>query len=187
MESEGYKNISFAGSSTGSTLILEMLANGYFNAHIKPRHVFLIDPIIVPSDKTLSLVGALGPIIGYTTVDNTTGEEKYYYHYRPYETLDQLKNIINVVRKDLEAGISLPPGCTLKVFKSDKDDVADPVSAVLVYKGARTSTGDHIEVSLISSGLHVFTRLNFRSAVPTAQDYQNQTTTFTDIANIITK
>ncbi len=182
LERQGYTNISFAGSSTGCTLILEMLADGYFEGHIKPKHVFLVDPIVVPGDKSLSLVGALGPILGYTTVDNTKAEEKYYYHYRPYETLKELRSVINVVRKELEDGVKLPAGCSLTVFKSEKDDVADPVSAVMIYKGVRTSAGGRIEVNMVASSLHVYTRLSGRDIAGLAKDLENQRTTFTNMA-----
>lgn len=184
LEKEGYTNISFAGSSTGCTLILEMLASGYFNSHIKPKHVFLVDPIIIPAEKTLSLVGVLGPIIGYTTVDNTTAEEKYYYHYRPYETLKELRNVIGKVRKDLEKGFKLPQNCTLNVFKSDKDDVADPVSAVLIYKGLKNYNGSDVAVKMISSNLHVFTRLSGREITPSTKDKENRDNTFAEMASI---
>lgn len=187
LEKQGYTNISFAGSSTGCTLILEMLSSGYFNGRIKPRHIFLIDPIIIPAEKTLSLVGVLGPIIGYTTVDNTAGEEKYYYHYRPYETLKELKNVIGKVRKDLEKGFKLPQNCTLNVYKSDKDNVADAVSAVLIYKGLKTFEGNAINVTMISSDLHVFTRLSGRKDVPSAKDLDNQNQTFSNMASIVDK
>ncbi|TKC00242.1 alpha/beta hydrolase [Pedobacter cryophilus] len=187
LESQGYKNISFAGSSTACTLILKMLADHYFDDHIKPKHIFLIDPIIVPGNKTLSLVGVLGPMIGYTTVENSAGEEKYYFHYRPYETLQQLRDVINVVRKDLEKGIVLPVGCTLNVLKSEKDDVADPVSAVLIYKGTKASNGTSINVKLVASDLHVFTRLSARNPTPTANDFINQTNAFNEIANLLTQ
>jgi carboxylesterase len=185
LEQQGYKNISFAGSSTGSTLILDLLANGYFDTRLKPKHVFLVDPIIVPSNKLLSLAGLIGPMIGYTTVENTAGEEKYYYHYRPQETLNELRKVINKLRTDLENGITLPAATTLKVFKSEKDDVADPVSAVLIYKGIRSSTGERIAVRMVSSDLHVFTRLNLRANTATTQDVQNQIITFQEIADTI--
>lgn len=187
LEKAGYTNISFAGSSTGCTLILKLLAEGYFDSHIKPRHIFLIDPIIVPANKMLTLVGVLGPIIGYTKVDNTAGEEKYYYHYRPYETLQQLRNVINEVRKDLEKGVTLPAGCTMKVYKSEKDDVADAVSAVMINKGIRSSTGNAPEIDMIPSKLHVFTRLNHRENSPASNDIANQTKAFTEMANVLIK
>ena len=187
LERQGYTNISFAGSSTGCTLILEMLASGYFNPHIKPKQVFLVDPIIVPGDKSLSMVGALGPIIGYTTVENTKAEEKYYYHYRPYETLKELRNVINVVRKKLEDGFQLPVGCNLTLFKSDKDDVADPVSAVMIYKGLTTNSGGNIDVTMVRSDLHVYTRLEGRDINISTKDRENQIATFTSIANRVIK
>ncbi|MFT2009962.1 alpha/beta hydrolase [Pontibacter sp. 13R65] len=182
LEQAGYQNISFAGSSTGCTLVLEMLANGYFNNRIKPRHLFFVDPNIIASDKNLSLIGVLGPIIGYTEADNTTGEEQYWYHYRPYETLKELRNLLQVVRKELQRGISLPASTTLKVYKSEKDDVTDPVGAVLIYKGVKTSTGQPVDISLIPSDLHVFTRLEHREGPVTAQDRDNQRQVFEDIA-----
>ena len=185
LEQQGYTNISLAGSSTGATLILEILADGYFNNHIKPKHVFMVDPIIIPANKTLSLVDPLGPVIGYTSVDNSAGEEKYYFHYRPYESLQQLNNVINIVRKQLQAGVTLPANCTLKVFKADKDDTADPVSAVLIYLGTKTSAGAKIDVQLVNSSLHVFTRLALRDPAATTQDIKNQTDAFTDIANTL--
>lgn len=187
LEKQGYKNISFAGSSTASTLILKLLADSYFDNHIKPKHIFLIDPIVIPGNKTLSLVGVLGPIIGYTTVENTAGEEKYYFHYRPYETLQQLRDIINVVRKDLEKGITLPVGCSLKVFKSEKDNVADPVGAVLIYKGVKNNNGTTVNVEMIPSNIHVFTRLNARAPLQltTNTDITNQFNAFTQISTTI--
>ncbi|SDL85006.1 carboxylesterase [Daejeonella rubra] len=187
LEKAGYTNISFAGSSTGSTLILKLLAEGYFDSHIKPRHVFLIDPIIIPANKTLTLVGVLGPIIGYTKVDNTAGEEKYYYHYRPYETLQQLRDIINEVRIDLQKGVTLPVGTTLKVYKSDNDDVADAASAVLIHKGIVSSTGNAPEIAMIPSKLHVFTRLNHRENTPASSDIANQTKAFSEMAYVLIK
>jgi carboxylesterase len=187
LEKAGYTNISFAGSSTGCTLILKLLADGYFESHIKPKHIFLIDPIIIPANKTLTLVGVLGPIIGYTKVENTAGEEKYYYHYRPYETLQQLRNIINEVRIDLQKGITLPAGTTLKVYKSDKDDVADAASAVLIHKGIVSNTGSAPTVVMIPSKLHVFTRLNHRENTPSSSDVANQTGVFAEIADVLIK
>jgi len=39
----GYTKISIAGSSTGGTLILELVKSGYFNSHLHPKNLFLID------------------------------------------------------------------------------------------------------------------------------------------------
>ena len=178
----GYQNISVVGSSTSGALLLELVASGYFANRTSPRHVLLVDPIIIPSAKSLSLIQVFGPMLGYTTADQPAAEDKVFYHFRPQETLQQLENMLNVVRKDLERGITLPSNCLLKVYKSKKDSSADPVSAVLIYQGTKTADGQPTAVQLIDSELHVHTRLNLRDGV-TTQDRQNQTATFTDIVS----
>jgi carboxylesterase len=176
----GYQNISLLGSSTSGALLLELVASGYFASRLAPRNILLVDPIIIPSDKSLSLIGVVGPMLGYIDTEQPASEDKFYYHFRPQETLQQLETVLNVARKDLEKGITLPTGCSLKVYKSKKDPAADPVSAVLVYRGTKTATGQPIEVEMIDSELHVYTRLNLRDQV-SAKDQQNQTATFTDV------
>ncbi|MCC2548216.1 alpha/beta fold hydrolase [Hymenobacter sp. BT175] len=187
LERAGYRNISLVGSSTGCTVILEMLASGYFNSHQKPRQVLLVDPNVVPSDKLLTLVGVVGPLLGYVEADNTAAEDKYWYHYRPYETLRELRTVVNIVRKDLQRGFRLPAGTQLKVYKSTSDPTADPVSAVLIHKGVRTSDDKAVDVSMVNSDLHVFTRLDLRPTPVTAQDRENQRLAFEDIALRLTR
>jgi carboxylesterase len=70
-------------------------------------------------------------------------------------------------------------------MKSEKDDVADPVSAVLIYKGTKASNGTSVNVKLISSDLHVFTRLSARNPTPTTTDFLNQTNAFNEISNLL--
>ncbi len=159
LEKLGYKKIYLAGSSTGAPLIINLVKEGYFNQHIAPKGIFLIDPIIVPANKTLTLVGLLGPILGYSTTELASGEKGKWYVYRPQETLQQLMNLIDMTRKDLEDGITLPQSSFMKVYKSSVDDVADPISALMIYKGIKTATGAKIEVEMEKSKLHVFTRL----------------------------
>ena len=180
----GYRNIHFAGSSTSSTLILDIINSGYFNDKIVPGNIFLIDPIIIPSSKSLSLVGILGPMLGYIEADNTSEEDTYWYHFRPEETLRELMNLMNKVRKDLQKGIILPPGCRLKIYKSERDPTADPAGAVLIYKGVRGANGDPIDIEMIDSDLHVFTRLSLRTGI-NQKDVLNQQNTFEDILSRI--
>ncbi len=176
----GYQNISLVGSSTSGALLLELLASGYFVGRPAPPNLLLVDPIVIPSDKSLSLIGVVGPMLGYVEADQPATEDKVYYHFRPQETLQQLQNLLNRVRKDLEKGITLPTNCQLTVYKSKKDPTADAVSAVLIYQGVRLANGNPVTVELIDSDLHVYTRLNLREGV-TTKDRANQTTTFTDI------
>ena len=80
----GYTNINFVASSTGCPLVIELLHSSYFNDKIVgPRNILFIDPIIIPSDKMLSMAPLIGPVLGYVEADNTSEEDKYWYHYRP--------------------------------------------------------------------------------------------------------
>ncbi len=180
----GYTNIHLLGSSTSGALFLELLSGSYFKDKPVPEQILLIDPIVIPSNKSLSLVHIIGPMLGYLETEQTAAEDKLYYHFRPQETLQELQNLINGVRKDLEKGIILPEGASLKIYKSKRDPTADPVSAVLIYKGVKTYTGDKTEIEMVDSDLHVFTRLDLRN--PSEKDKQNQLRVFNDILNRVT-
>ncbi|HET9571659.1 MAG TPA: hypothetical protein VFP20_09665 [Bacteroidales bacterium] len=179
----GYTNISFAGSSTGCPLVLNLLKKGLIGTN-GFKHIFLIDPIVVPSDKLLTLVRLLGPMLGYMETSNTATEEPHWYHFRPQETLQQLLLLIDQVRKDLQVGYKLPVGTQLKIYKSIKDNSADPVSAVLIYKGLKNNDSSNIEVEMIDSELHVMTRLNGRTLV-TQHDLDNQQHIFDDMYQLV--
>ncbi|MFT3751697.1 MAG: hypothetical protein QM800_02085 [Paludibacter sp.] len=186
LDSLGFKKIYLAGSSTGAPLIINLLKSGFFAGYTAPKGIFLIDPIIVSSNKTLTMVGLLGPVLGYTTVELAAGEQHRWYEYRPQETLNQLMKLINLTRIDLEKGITLPAGTYMKVYKSRIDDVADPVSALLIYKGMKTAAGGEIAAELVDSKIHVFTRLIGREGV-TASDYALQHKVFKEMGDKITK
>jgi len=164
----GFKKIYLAGSSTGAPLIINMVKSRFFDQYTLPKGIFLIDPIVVSSNKTITLVGLLGPVLGYSTVELANGEKGHWYVYRPQETLKQLMALIDLTRRDLEDGITLPTGTYMKVYKSEKDETADPISAFMIYKGMKTSDGGKIDVELENSKLHVFTRLKGRDGVMTA-------------------
>ncbi|MFT4754437.1 MAG: hypothetical protein ACI85Q_001996 [Salibacteraceae bacterium] len=60
----GYTKISFVGYSTGGFLLIELVSSGYFDGHVNPLNIFLIDPIVAPSIKLPSLAGLIGPMLG---------------------------------------------------------------------------------------------------------------------------
>ena len=178
---KGFRNIYLAGSSTGAPLIIEMISSGYFNTmNIKPKGIYLIDPIVVSSNKTLTMVGLLGPVLGYTTSVLESGEAGKWYIYRPQESLKQLMELIDLTRKNLQKGIVLPKDTELKIYKSKIDATADPVSAVMLYKGLKTADGNNVDIEMIDSDIHVFTRLNGRDK-KTDKDIQNQQNAFADM------
>lgn len=176
----GFKNIYLVGSSTGAPLIVNMVKSGFFNNLTPPKGIFLIDPIVISGNKTLTMVSTLGPVLGYTTTELDSGEQGHWYVYRPYQSLKQLMELIDQTRKDLESGFKLPAGTFMKIYKTTKDEVADPVSAVLLYKGIRNSAGGKIEVEMLNSKLHVFTRLRGRNNV-TNNDFALQTKAFNEM------
>lgn len=175
----GFQNIHLLGSSTSGALYLELLSGNYFTGKSAPGQVLLIDPIVIPSNKSLSMVHIIGPMLGYLESDQSAEEDKLWFRYRPEETLRELQNLLNKVRKDLEKGFVLPQETSLKVYKSIKDPTADPVSAVLIKRGIRTYGGNPIEVEMVDSELHVYTRLELRPH--TNADKQNQIATFNNI------
>ena len=161
----GYTNISFIGSSTGCPLILNLVYENTLS-QIPPNQIILIDPIIIPSNKILSLAGIVGPMIGYTSVDfDSELERKHWYHYRPQETLQELLDIITVVRKELESGIALPPLTDLSIYKSKYDEVADRISGILIYNGIKSNTMNSKEIDMVNSHIHVMTRLQGRNNI----------------------
>jgi carboxylesterase len=176
---KGYQDISLAGSSTAATLILEAFHQGRFQKR-PPREVFFIDPIIVPSNKFLTLAPIIGPIVGHLEDVGTDEEQKHWYSNRPAKQLTELYSLINRVKNQLEDGQTLPKGVRLKVYKSKKDGSADPVSALYLKKGLRHSDGSQVEIEMENSSLHVFTRLSGRDG-NTAADTLLQQTVFAEM------
>jgi len=185
LKSKGYTKISFAGSSTACPLVMDLIKKGKIGDN-GMKHIFLIDPIVISSNKTITLVGLVGPMLGFLESTNTTSEEGHYYHFRPQETLKQLLNLTEKVRKDLQDGFSLPSAIRMKVYKSIKDPTADAVSAVLIYKGLANSDGTKIDIEMLDSELHVGTRLAGREVV-SQHDRDIQKHVFDDMYKIVTQ
>ena len=185
LKAKGYTHINFVGSSTGCPLIIDLYEDGQLKSG-DLKNVFLVDPIVVSSNKTLTFVGLLGPMLGYLSTEMTSGEEGHWYHFRPQETLQELMELIDKIRKDLEKGVSIPKDTKIKVYKSTKDPTADAVSALLLYKGISYSNNSKIAVEMIESTLHVVTRLEGREGV-SQNDINIQSHIFDDMHKIITQ
>lgn len=180
----GYRNISFVGSSTSGPLLLQLLQNDFFSGKIIPRNIILVDPIIVGSNKLMSLAGVVGPFFGYVETEMDEGEVGYWYNYRPQETVQQLQQLLDKTRKDLQKGILLPSGCNLTVYKSVEDDSADPIGAALIYGGVEGERSEQISIKMVDSHLHVFTRLAGRKEI-SENDLVNQIKTFEEIRLLV--
>ena len=184
LKAKGYNNINFAGSSTACPLVMDLLKSRKIGSN-GMKHVFLIDPIVISSDKLLTFVGLLGPMLGYLETSLDTAEEGHWYHFRPQETLQELLELTEKTRKDLETGYFLPAGTDMKIYKSTEDPTADAVSAVLIYKGLKKHDKSNIDVEMLESNLHVVTRLNGREGV-TQHDRDIQKHVFNDMYQILT-
>jgi carboxylesterase len=174
----GYKNLYLIGSSTGCPLILNAFYQNKLTSNVKG--ITLIDPIIVPSNKTLSLVSAVGPMLNYSTSEFEVGEVGFWYKYRPYQSLKELNTLTQEVRKKLEDGIQT--NIPITVYKSNKDGSADPIGAVLLDKGLKPEAANLKKIKIIDSDLHVFTRLKGRNTFST-KDKENQQIVFNEIVN----
>ncbi|MDO9153628.1 MAG: hypothetical protein Q7U47_07975 [Paludibacter sp.] len=179
LSQKGFKKIYLAGSSTGAPLIIQMFKSTIFTNYAGLKGVFLIDPIVVSSDKMLSLVGLLGPVLGYTSIELDGGEKGKWYVYRPQESLRQLMQLIDLTRRDLQNIIRVSDDVYMKVYKTTADATADPVSAVMIYNGIKFEY-KKIDVEMIDSKFHVFTRLRGRPEV-TAKDKSLQQKAFKEM------
>ncbi|MGB1003991.1 MAG: alpha/beta hydrolase [Salibacteraceae bacterium] len=186
LEALGYTKISLVGSSTGGPLILEMVSSGYFQSHVNPKNIFLVDPIVVSAIKAQSVAEIIGPMLGYVTSDVDGDEKKYWYTYRPHETVTQLNTLMREVRGDLESGYNLPQDTYLKSYHSVNDPTASSASTVLIYKGLKTYTGNAIDAEIIPLDIHVFTRLELRENV-TDEQRKYQLHAFEEMANRLNK
>jgi carboxylesterase len=182
----GFKNINFVASSTGCSLILELISSGAFGTMEAPKRIFMIDPIVLPSTKMMSVVDIFGPLIGFAEIGLSEQQMAHWYRYAPQESLKQLIIFLNLTRENLERGITLPQGTYIKVYKSIRDDSADPISALLLYKGIKTYSGNRIDVEMINSDLHVFTHVKDRANY-TQEDIVRQIKAFEDIATRLTQ
>jgi carboxylesterase len=159
LKSRGYKNISFACASTGCALLMQYIQEGLLDTGLAPKGIYMIDPIVTPSSKLLSLVNLVGPILGNSPNPGTDTENVHWYVNRPHEDLQQLYELTNRIKNELETGFDLPKKTECKVYKSKHDNSSDPIGALLIYKGMRMWDGSRIEAELYDSRLHVMTRL----------------------------
>ncbi len=178
----GFTRIGLAGSSTGGTLVLEYISRMAFDDKtVTPSDFFLIDPIIVPADKLLHVVSVAGPVLGNSPRElDSDLEKRHWYTNRPASTLAELNDLIEQMRGRLEKGFSLPEDARLKCYKVKIDDSADPVSALLIYKGLTTADGSNVDIEMLDSRYHVFTQLATHPDA-TEKDYALQQRVFTEM------
>jgi carboxylesterase len=180
---QGYKNVSFACASTGCALLMQFLADGWLKDGPAPKWIFMVDPIVLPSDKLLSLVNIVGPVLGNSPNPGSDEENRHWYVNRPQETLKELYELTNRVKNHLETGFKLPRNTKVRVYQAKHDRNADPLGALYIYKGMRKSDGSHIEVEMLDTRLHVVTRLKARETAPSDADIRLQARIFRTVVD----
>ena len=120
-------------------------------------------------------------MLGYVESDLENGAQNYWYKFRPHETVSELNHVMKLVQKRLENGISLPLNTYMKVYHSKNDPTASSTSTVLIYKGMNTAQNGKVDVEIMDSDIHVFTRLALRDAV-TSKQRNNQSYAFNDMS-----
>lgn len=120
----------------------------------------------------------------YSDTESDEEESKYWYRFRPQETIRELNELMKLNRKALEGGLQLPSTTNMTVFHSKHDPTANSLSTVLLYRGIKNSNGSPINVEIMDSDIHVFTRLSLRENV-TALQIANQNYAFQKMANLL--
>ena len=182
---KGFTNLSLVCSSTGCPLLVEAFASGWFNGLPAPKEVVMIDPIIAPASKLLTLASLVGPMLGNVETSCSEAEKSHWFCNRPEESLQQLMDLLTQVRGQLEDGVQAPAGCKVRIYKSKADGSADPVSALMLYKGLRDGNGNKVDLRFVESRLHVFTRLQARETAPTSADVALQRKTFQEMTGYL--
>ncbi len=188
LAAKGYHHISIAAASGGGSVVLKFFEMGAFHDLPPPRYLFLIDTLVAPMNKKLDWVPYLGPFVSDQVDLNKSEEEsQHWYKVKPREALSQLARLSAAIRKDLKKGIRLPEGTSAIVYQSMGDTVVDPESAKWIYKGLLKANGEPIEVEMVSSNLHVFTRLQGRKQPPSQKDRMIQRYIFNEILQRVSR
>jgi len=183
----GFININFAVSSTGGAILIDYLSRNAFDSKpVKPENIFFIDAIVVPSNKLMTAINVLGPVLGNSPSEmNNPLAKAHWYTNRPSSSLVQLHDLCDLCRQKLEKGFRLPDCTYAKIYKSENDGSVDPISALMMYKGMFKSDGNRVDIQMVQSDLHVFTRLHARDYVSHADSVLQQAT-FKEIADKVT-
>lgn len=164
----GFRNISFAGASTGASLVLLSFMDGRFDS-MPPRHLFLIDALVIPQNKSLKFAPYVQTWLYKDGLVNKNLDadvdlnlfERNWIQARSYHSLSELALLSSHLKRKLHHGFSIKVPTSVHVFQSEYDRIVDPVSAELIYKGLHhpeTSTAA-VTLQFVESKRHVFTQL----------------------------
>lgn len=152
LRAQGYRHISFAGHSTGSTLWLQALADGRLGT--VPERMVFVAPLIefAPVTRGIYHAGIL-PYFGVHAIERPLrgDSQGHLYRWRPISALQSLSEVTTSVRRRLTRGLALPARTRVLIVQGDRDEVVDPAGAKLLAAGL---VGPQARLLTVGSWMH---------------------------------
>lgn len=147
----GYQKQVVITTSTGATLLLELLSRCHFPAIQK---LVLVAPLVEPYERLMRLAGLAKKSRLIPSVPNTFDESWIGCWYRelPLSSIEQLDLLTRKVRNLLRRGLKLPTGLQILIVQSRHEVVVDRRSAFMIADGLRQN---HIELLMLDSHWHL--------------------------------
>tara|TARA_B100001121_G_scaffold308332_1_gene332082 strand:+ start:30118 stop:31047 length:930 start_codon:yes stop_codon:yes gene_type:complete len=151
LSSKGYTNIVLFGVSTGASGILHLALNQKLN-HVPIRQIILMDPYVLPTNKTLYLVPWLKYVITNTRLEDVgVLGTQYWYTNRPAQSLHELLKLVKVTQSDLtnySGGFKTP----MHIYTANGDPTADTRGADMILNALGA---DVVNINRYESSHHV--------------------------------
>lgn len=147
----GYQNQVVFATSTGGTLLLELLSRVHFPAIKK---LVLVAPIIEPYDRLMRAATVARHSQLVPSIANTFGEEYIGCWYRelPLTAIEQLDRLTRKTRNLLTQGLKLPSQLQILIVQSRREVVVDRRSAFKIIDGL---IHNHVELLFLDSHWHL--------------------------------
>jgi carboxylesterase len=146
----GYRQQAVIATSTGCTLLLELLQRRCFPSIQK---LVLIAPLVEPREKLMKWV-ALARKAGVQAIANDFEPDWITCWYRelPLHAVEELHFLIRRIQLLLKQGLKLPSDLEILVVQSRGDRVVDPQSAQILTQALKHN---HVEVLWLDSQWHL--------------------------------
>ncbi len=151
LSQKGYQNIVLFGVSTGASGILHLALNHAFD-DVPIRQIILMDPYVLPVNKTLHLVPWLKYIIPNTRLEDVgvLGTQHWYTN-RPAQSLHQLLKLVTVTQADL-ANYSGDFMIPVRIYTARGDSTADTRGADMILNALGSNV---VSIDRYESNHHV--------------------------------
>lgn len=148
---QGCDNMIVLTTSTGGTLLLELLSRSHFPAIQK---LVFVAPIIEPYEKLMRMTQYARRMGMKTSLPNTFDDEWVGSWYRelPLHAVAELDVLTRKMRAQLRKGLHLPSHQRILIVQSRHEIVVDAQSAYAVAAGLKHN---HVEIAMLDSIWHL--------------------------------